>query len=305
MALNSQSGKLTRRDFARLAAAPVVAAAPPKMRIIDPHVHVWTQDPRYPWAQRSATPPVEEATPEVLLKLMNANGVSHTVLIQVIYYLWDNRYARDSVRKYKGKFQGVCRVNPESPSAPDDLARLVKEDGFHGVRLSPAGDPRGDWINGPLMPPLWKRTQELKVPMTLLTSTSRLPDAARLIERFPELDVVIDHMADCPLDRPEELKKLLALARYPRVYVKISHTWSLSKEPYPYRDTHDQVHKLYDAFGPQRLMWGTDWPISERHCGYARALAVVRDEMKFLNQEDKTWILGKTVERIWPFSGRG
>src|SRR5262245_15438628 len=129
MPLNIQSGKLTRRSFTRLAAAPLLAPAPPKMRIIDPHVHVWTQDPRYPWAQRATTPPVEEATPETLLKLMNANGVSHTVIIQVIYYLWDNRYARDSVRKHKGKFQGVCRVNPESPGAPDDLTRLVKEDG--------------------------------------------------------------------------------------------------------------------------------------------------------------------------------
>src|SRR5262245_9243333 len=111
MALITQTGKLTRRDLARLAAAPLVAAAPPKMPIIDPHVHVWTQDPRYPWAQRATTPPVEEATPETLLKLMSANGVSHTVLIQVIYYLWDNRYARDSVRRHKGKFQGVCRVD--------------------------------------------------------------------------------------------------------------------------------------------------------------------------------------------------
>jgi len=85
-------------------------------------------------------------------------------------------------------------------------------------------------------------------------------------------------------------------------WIKISHTWSLSKQPYPYRDTHDQVHKLYDAFGPRRLMWGTDWPMVERHCGYARALGVVHDEMKFLNQEDKSWILGQTIQRVWKFS---
>ena len=295
---------MTRRVFTQMAAlAPLASGANPPMRIIDPHVHVWTQDPRYPWAQKTRTPPVEQALPETLLKLMRANGVSHTVIIQVIYYLWDNRYVRDVVRKHKGKFLGVCRVNPESPSAPDDLTRLVKEDGFRGVRISPAGNPSGDWISGPLMPPLWRRTQELKVPMTVLTSTTRLPEVAKLIESFPDLDVVIDHMADCPPDRPAELQKLLDLARYPRVYVKISHTWSLSKEPYPYRDTYDQVHKLYDAFGPQRLMWGTDWPLVERHCGYAGALAIVRDELKFLNDEDKRWILGKTVERIWPFSG--
>ena len=273
------------------------------MRIIDPHVHIWTHDPRYPFAKETTNPPAEDALPETLLQLMAANGVSHTVLIQVIHYRWDNSFVRDTMRKYKGKFLGVCRVNPESPLAPDDLARLVEEDGFRGVRISPAANAAGDWIAGPLMPPLWRRTQQLKVPMTVLTSTTRLPQVARLIEQCPDLDVVIDHMADCPPDRPEEQKKLLDLARFPRVYVKISHTWSLSKEKYPWRDTHDQVKKLYDAFGPQRLMWGTDWPVVLPHSDYAHALTVVRDEMKFLNAEDKRWILGGTVERIWPFAG--
>ncbi len=294
---------MTRRDFTRLAiAAPLAAQTKTALRIIDPHVHVWTHDPRYPWAPQTTAPPQQDATPEMLLKLMEANGVSHTVLIQFIGYRWDNSYARDSIRKYPGKFLGVCRVNPESPGAPDDLSKLVKEEGFRGVRISPGANASGDWIGGPLMPPLWRRTQELKAPMTVLTQTSRLPQVGKLIEQFPDLDVVIDHMADCPLDRPEELKKLLDLARYPRVFVKVSHTWSISKQEYPYRDTHAQVQKLYDAFGPRRLMWGTDWPLVERNCGYAKALALVRDEMGFLNAEDKRWMLARTIERVWPFS---
>ncbi len=281
--------------------APAAAQTRTPLRIIDPHVHVWKRDPKYPFAKETTNPPSEDALPETLLDLMQANGVAHTVIVHVIHYRWDNSYARDVIRQYRKKFQGVCRVNPESPSAPDDLTRLVKEDGFRGVRLSPAANASGDWIRGPLMPPLWRRTQELKIPMTVLTSTTRLPDVAPLIERHPGLDVVIDHMADCPPDRPEELKKLLALARFPRVFVKISHTWSISKQPYPYPDSQEQVKKLYDVFGPRRLMWGTDWPLVERHCGYARALALVRDEMKFLNDEDRRWILGRTVERLWPF----
>jgi predicted TIM-barrel fold metal-dependent hydrolase len=135
--------------------------------------------------------------------------------------------------------------------------------------------------------------------MNILAGIGRMPDIAALAERFPELTVVIDHMADCPADRPEELKKLLALARYPRVFVKVSHTWSVSKQAYPYRDAQQQVKRLYDVFGPQRLMWGTDWPMVEAHCGYARALDMVRDEMKFLNDEDKSWMLSRTVERVW------
>lgn len=59
--------------------------------------------------------------------------------------------------------------------------------------------------------------------------------------------------------------------------------------------------RLYDAFGPKRIMWGTDWPVSVRHAAYPQTLSVVRDEMKFLNDDDKSWILSKTVETVWPF----
>ncbi|SRR5579871_132909 len=290
---------LTRREALNTLAAPLMSNN--KYPIIDPHVHVWKRDPRYPWAKETTKPPEKDATPEMLLELMNANGVARTVIIQVIHYRWDNSYALDVLRKYPQYFRGVARVNPESASAPDDASRLA-EQGFQGVRLSPAVDATGDWFRGPLMPPLWKRCRDLKISMNILTGTSRLPDVAALTEQFPDLTVVIDHMADCPADRPDELKKLLALARYPRVFVKVSHTWSVSKMPYPYKDAQEQVRKLYDAFGPQRLMWGTDWPIVEAHCTYAQALAMVRDEMKFLNEEDKSWMLSRTVERVWNFS---
>lgn len=291
---------LNRREWLAGALA-AGAAAHAAYRIIDPHVHVWVSDPKYPWAKETTNPPAEDATPEMLLALMKANGVEKTVIIQVIHYRWDNSYLADVLKKYPQYFQGVARVNPEDPAAPDHLSRLMKQPGFHGVRISPSGDARGDWIRGPLMPPLWKRCHDLRIPMTVLAPVTRMPDVAPLVEKFPDLTVVIDHMADSPLDRPEELKKLMALERYPKVFVKISHTWSLSKQEYPYRDSQEQVKRLYDVFGPRRLMWGTDWPLVERHCGYAKALALVRDEMKFLNEEDKSWILSKTVERVWPF----
>ena len=293
---------LTRRlTLAALAASAMPETRKPKYAIIDSHVHVWKGDPQYPWAKETTRPPDKDATPEMLLDLMRANGVVRTVIIQVIYYRWDNSYLADVLRQYPQYFRGVARVNPESPQAPDDLSRLVEQQGFRGVRLSPAEDASGDWIRGPLMPPLWKRCRDLKVPMTILTSIGRMPDIAALAEKFPDLTVVIDHMADCPADQPEQLKKLLALSRYPLVFVKVSHTWSVSKQPYPYHDAQAQVKRLYDTFGPRRLMWGTDWPLVEAHCGYAKALAMVRDEMKFLNEEDKSWMLSRTIERVWPF----
>jgi predicted TIM-barrel fold metal-dependent hydrolase len=266
--------------------------------IIDPHVHVWTHDPRYPWAKETTHPPAHDATPQMLLDLMRANGVAKTVIIQVIHYRWDNSYLADVLKQYPGCFKGVARVNPQDPAAPDHLSQLVAQ-GFVGVRISPAGDEPGDWIRGPLMEPLWARCRDEKASLSVLTPITRIPDVAALIEKFPDLDVVIDHMADCPPDRPELLKHLLALKRYPRVFVKVSHTWSLSRQPYPYPDCQAQVKRLYDAFGPQRLMWGTDWPLVEAYCGYGKALAIIRDEMPFLNAEDKRWMLCETVKRVF------
>lgn len=291
---------MNRREF--VATALAISVAPPKLtyRIIDPHVHVWINSPQYPWAPETKAPPKQDATPAMLLKLMKTNHVQRTVLVQYIGYRWNNRYVAESVRKYRPYFMGVCRVNPLDPAAPDALSRLTEE-GFHGVRLSPEGDARGDWISRSLMPPLWKCAQSLKVPMQILAPITRMPDIGRLTEKFPDLDVVIDHMADCPIDQPQELRKLTALGRYPRVFVKISHTWSISRQPYPWLDAQEYVMRLYEVYGPRRLMWGTDWPIDKKWTTYHRALTVVRDDMKFLNKEDKSWILSRTVERVWPF----
>lgn len=276
------------------------ASVLPTYRIIDPHVHVWKHHPRFPFAPQAKAPDYD-ATPEELLKLMKANDVKKTVIIQVIHYRYDNSYLAAVLRQYPQYFQGVCRVDPLDPAAPDHLSRLSSEEGFRGVRLSPAADASGDWITGLLMPSLWKRCESLKVPMTLLTPIARAPDIQKLVDRFPDLTVVIDHMADCPVDHPNELEKLIALARFPKVFVKISHTWSLSKETYPWLDSQTLVKRLYDSFGPQRLMWATDWPIANNRANYTQRLAVVQEEMKFLNADDKSWILSKTIERVWPF----
>ena len=280
-----------------LKAAPSAEAKP---LLIDSHVHVWKHDPAFPFA-KDAHPPAEDASAEMLLDLMKANGVSRTVIIQVIHYQWDNSYVASVLKRYPNMFQAVCRVNPEDPAAPDQLSHLTEEQGFHGVRLSPSGNANGDWIKGPLMPPLWKRCAQLKVPMTVLAPVTRLPEIAPLIEANPDLTVVIDHQADSSLAQPEKLDMLLALERYPKVFVKISHMWSLSKQPYPYPDAQTQVKRLYDKLGAKRLMWGTDWPISLRQLPYDKAVELFRDHLDFVPPADHAWILGKTVQQVWPF----
>jgi predicted TIM-barrel fold metal-dependent hydrolase len=279
-------------------------AAEDKLRIIDSHVHVWKNDPKYPWPKEVKDPPKEDALPETLLELMKTNGVEKTVIVHPIHYRWDCRYCADVIKANPEKFMGVCRVDPEADSAADDLTRWVRDHKYHGVRLSPAAGSAGDWINDKKrMDRILDKAAELKVPLLVLCGTGRLPDVATVLERHRDnLDVSIDHMADCPIDQPDELKKLLALAKLPRVFVKISHLWSLSKQKYPYKDTHEMVKRIYDAFGPKRLMWGTDWPLVEKHCGYAKALTLYREEIEFFTAEDRRWILGGTALKLWSFA---
>ena len=287
--------------LAALPAHPLLAEAPAAASplMIDSHVHVFERNPRFPFAPGAHVPP-DDAPPELLLQLMAASGVARTVLIQVIHYRWDNRYLLDVLRRYPGKFHGVCRVNPEDPAAPDHLSQHTQE-GFRGVRLSPAATADGDWIRSPLMRPLWRRCGDLKVSMTILAPVTRMPDLVPLIEANPELTVVIDHMADCPLDRPDLLKLLLDLARFPRVFVKITDLWLLSREPYPYLDAQQQVRRLYDAFGPHRLLWATNWPVSLKQLPYAKIVELYRDHMHFFNADDRSQIFSANVQRIWPF----
>src|SRR6478736_6697815 len=96
----------TRRRFLKTGAAAVV----PDHQIYDSHVHVWEHDGRFSFAS-GAKVPAEDASPEELLRLMAANRVAKTVIIQVIHYRYDNSYLADVLRRYPSKFVGVCRVD--------------------------------------------------------------------------------------------------------------------------------------------------------------------------------------------------
>src|SRR4030081_2431212 len=124
----------SRRTFLATTALNLMAA---DYRIIDPHVHVWKHDPAFPFAA-GANVPARDAAPETLLEKMKANGVARTVIIQVIHYRFDNSYLASVLKQYPNTFQGVARVDPRDPAAPDHLSDLT-EHSFRGVRLSPSG----------------------------------------------------------------------------------------------------------------------------------------------------------------------
>jgi L-fuconolactonase len=294
---------VNRRDFLASAVAAactrITASAAPSYSLVDSHVHVWQADSQFPFAPSAKVPPNIDASPSSLLAKMQANGISRTVLIQVIHYKFDNRFLVSTLHAHPQKFAAVCRVDPLDPAAPDHLSYWTQQ-GCRGVRLSPAADATGDWIRSPLMPALWKRCEDLKVPMTLLLPVSRLPDIVPLLEEFPTLTTVIDHMADCPVDDAQGFQLLRSLARYPKLYIKVSHPWSLSKLPFPYPDVAAMIARLRDAYSAERLMWGTDWPIKPELLSYEQRVALYRDHLPFLSTSERQQLLAGTATRVWP-----
>lgn len=296
-------GDLGRRQLLGLALAAGVAGqrqAHAAADIVDSHVHVWKTDPRYPFIkQAKMAPPDRDATPEALRALMRAHRVRKSVLVQVSHHGWDHSYLTATLRRYPRDFIGVARVNPQDPAAPDQLSQLCEAHGFRGLRLNVQPDAAFDWIRGPLVAPLLRRCEALRIPLGLQTKGPRLPELLPLLEKFPDLTVIIDHMADVAVDDPAGANALLAFARLPRTFVKFSHTWLIAKTAYPYADAQVLAKRVYDGFGPRRLLFGSDWPGIEKFCSYGQAIALIAREMKFLTAEDQRWIFGKTAAGIW------
>ncbi len=100
--------------------------------------------------------------------------------------------------------------------------------------------------------------------------------------------------------REEAVAQAAALARYPNVSVKLSSATTYSFEPYPYRDMTPFIHRLYDSFGPQRCYWGTDMTNSYAKATYRQRITHFTEELAFLSEEDKDWIMGRAIMgRLW------
>ncbi|MCC2668297.1 MAG: putative metal-dependent hydrolase of the TIM-barrel fold [Armatimonadetes bacterium] len=274
------------------------------MTIIEPHVHVWSLDTeRYPWSPLTTQPPAESATTEDLIETLDAHGIAGAVLVQVIHYGTDNSYAAEALRRFPDRFAGVCLVDPLAPDAPQKLEYEVRERGFSGVRLRPCADRSATWLGDPATFPLWEKAAELGASICILGHVDQLPLLAAPLERFPTVPVIIDHMAWPPVEEGPDgdaLQHLLALERSPQVYVKITDPWAMSKEAYPYRRAESIFRRVFETFGPERCLWGSDWPLVRDQCGYGRALGLYTSEWSWLTDSDREWILCKTIQKLYP-----
>jgi predicted TIM-barrel fold metal-dependent hydrolase len=286
------------------------AAAP----VIDTHMHVWSDDPdRFPFAhpyEPEFKPPRIAATLERLRQEMDESGVSHCVLVQTIYHGWDNRYLAQCLRADPRRFRGQGLIDPTDAKVAERLEFWVTAHRLAGMRFSPIYyQGKDDWLNAGPAPALWEKAGELKAVFNFFIAAEQLPKLEDMVRRFPKVPVVIDHLARIDLkaaDPLPEIQNLLALARYQNVWVKVSELSVLSPSgTYPYKDTFPLVRRVYDAFGPDRLLWGTGFPGATRaqagRPSLKEELDLVRQEIPFFGAADREKILGRNAARLWGF----
>jgi predicted TIM-barrel fold metal-dependent hydrolase len=303
------------------ASASLSAADPgkPAMRpIIDTHMHVWADDARrYPFVHpydKDFTRPPHKATLEMLIDDMDRHGCTHAVLVQVIYHGWDNSYVADCVERDPRRFKAHGLIDPTDPKVADKLEYWIRERGLSGMRFSPiyyrSGRHGGDaWLDAEPMHRLWRKAGQLEAVLNFFIAPPQLPRLAKMAEAHRDVRVIVDHLSqmDLAADDPEpDFRRLLAMAKHPNVWVKVSELASVSKsKTYPFADAYPYVKRVYEAFGPDRLLFGTGYPGAAR-AAYNRPtleqeLDLFREKMRFFSRDDVSKILGGNAARLWGF----
>ena len=271
------------------------------MKYIDAHVHVWTDDfdryPIYPPHQESDMHP-KTFYPEELLAHTEPSGVNRIVLIQMSYYQFDNTYMLDVMDGYPGVFSGTAIVDWEA-ERPDETMLQLAEKGVRAFRIYPTDTPIESWLDGPGFERMFLAGAAHNLAICPLINPDALSALSVQCERFPETPVIIDHFARIGADQPicdEHIDQLCAMAKHPKVMVKVSAFYALGEKAPPYDDLEPMIRRVYDAFGSERLMWASDCPFQVVDHTYEDSIALMRDRLDFLSEVDKEQILRKTAE---------
>jgi L-fuconolactonase len=276
------------------------------MAVIDAQVHAYERDhPGRPWAAVLHGPP--EVTGDEMVAAMDAVGVDGALLVSPFtMYRYDASYALQVHAAHPGRFALIKPVDPTDPAVADTIADWAATDGTVAVRImmtrgvsTDAADPG---INRVLA-----AAARHSLPVNLLC-WGRLEQTKQLAARNPNTTLVIDHLGlQQPFEPPApaapfaDLPKLLELAAYGNVVVKITGACTLSHQPFPYNDIWDPLGRIFDAFGFDRCMWGTDWTRAVELLTYAQGVDAFRVTDR-LSAGDRAALMGGTLARVYGWS---
>jgi len=276
------------------------------MQTIDVQVHAYERNhPGRPWAAVLAGPP--EVTGDQMVAAMDAVGVDGALLVSPFsLYRYDASYALAVHATHPGRFGLIKPVDPTDPGVADTIADWAATKGTVAIRLMLQGAASEDAADPGLNRVLAAAARHA-MPVNLLC-WGRLEQAGLLAARNPKTALVIDHLGlQQPFAPPApekpfaELPKVLALAAHANVTIKISGACTLSHQPFPYTDIWDPLGRIFDAFGLDRCMWGTDWTRAVALLTYAQGVEAFRVTDR-LSDSDRATLMGETLRRVYKWA---
>jgi predicted TIM-barrel fold metal-dependent hydrolase len=269
------------------------------MQIVDAQIHLWGSG--LPSNQSHIQ--VTHFTAEEAIALMDEGGVDAAVIHPPGWDPNSTEMAFAAFRNYSGRFAIMGSVPLDRPESSARIAGWRSQPGMLGLRYGFLSDPARRWLADGTLDWLWKAAEEAGVPIAML-ATDSLTEIGRIAERHPGLSLTIDHLGGRGGNTTlrdaaamTHIPQLLALATFPNVAVKATGVPHYSGEAYPFPALHTYLRQVYDAFGPQRMFWGTD--ITKMPCSWRQCVTMFTEELPWLKGRDLELVMGEALCAWW------
>jgi L-fuconolactonase len=280
------------------------------MIIVDAQVHIWGADtPERPWPPGGASLAhrPQPLGKDELLREMDAAGVDRVVLVPPSWEGERNDLALETARLHPDRFAVMGRLAIERQESRRLVDGWRRQPGMLGVRLTFHRDPHRSWLTDGTANWFWAAAERAGVPVMVFVP-GLVPELSEVAARYPGLRLVLDHLGlglgvkDNAIGAA--LEPVLLAARQPNIAVKASALPCYVSEPYPFKSLHPHIRRVLDAYGPRRVFWGTD--LSRLTCAYRQAVTFFTEELDFLSNDDKEWIMGRGIAEWlgWPVPSR-
>ena len=275
------------------------------MTIIDSQVHVYEANtPKRPWHSVPNWP--AHVTGDEMVAAMDKVGVDGAIFISAFsMYRYDASYAVEVQRAHPDRFAIVKPVDPDAPGVAEVIADWQKPPGAVGVRIMMTKDPGRDRDPAdPGLDRILRAAVRNDLPVNLLC-WGNLDAGTALIDRHPDALFIIDHLGimqprtpPAPREPWADLPKVLALARRRNAVIKVSGACTLSQKPYPFPDIWEPLARIFDAWGFERCLWGTDWTRAFAVVNYEQATKPFL-ETKRLSASERAMLMGGATAKAY------
>jgi predicted TIM-barrel fold metal-dependent hydrolase len=266
------------------------------MKIIDAQVHIWSQTVIPPGGGHRQ---VSKLSAEELLAEMDEAGVTAGVIHPPAS--WDptsGALAIEAAKKYPDRFAIMGQFPPENPDNVKLIPGWRNQPGMMGLRWALLYNGQPEMVKEGKLDWIWPAAEKAGVPVSLQAGIF-LEKFRWIAETHPRLKLIIDHCGRDPFARDDaatsNLEELLTLAKLPNVAVKATGAPAYSTQPYPFRNIQDMLHRIFDAFGPQRMFWGTD--ITRMPCTYRQCVTFFTEELPWLKGRDLEDVMGRSLTK--------